>query len=154
MEGITDTPRTSNIIAHVIRLEPGQDLFPEMKNYLSKHSINAAFIMTCVGSLKKIHLRTAAGGGETKYLIEEKCYEIVSLVGCISLERCHVHVGLSDHEGNGFGGHLMDSGNIIFTTAEIVIGVLPQLHFEQVHCDKSGWPELVAKKVNNDSNTL
>ena len=73
-------------------------------------------------------------------------FEIVSLVGCISIERCHVHICLSDKNGKTIGGHLLDEGNIIFTTGEIVLGVLPELKFSEKQCDLSGWPELIVEK--------
>ena len=52
---------TSNIVAHVFRLVPGQDLYVELKEYLKVNNINSAFILTCVGSLQKINIRTATG---------------------------------------------------------------------------------------------
>jgi predicted DNA-binding protein with PD1-like motif len=136
-------PFTSSIKAHVLRLLPGDDLYVELKRYLETHNIRAAFIMTCVGSLKQIHIRTAAGSEETRYIKSENFYEIVSLVGCISIGRCHVHIGLSENNGNAIGGHLMSEGNLIFTTAEIVLAELPHLTFSEQICNKSGWPELV-----------
>ena len=145
---IKKTNNSSPIIAHVIRLLPDQDLYIEIKNYLINNNINAAFIMTCVGSLKKIHIRTAAGSEETRYIISDKYYEITSLVGCVSIDRTHIHITLSQNDGAAIGGHLMSSGNIVYTTAEIVLGVLPDLKFTQEQCDKSGWPELVINKLN------
>ena len=41
----------------------------------------------------------------------------------MSVERCHVHICLSDKEGNTIGGHLMPENNIVYTTAELVLGV-------------------------------
>jgi predicted DNA-binding protein with PD1-like motif len=100
--------------------------------------------MTCVGSLKKINIRLASG---LTFLTLEKNHEIVSLVGNISMEREHVHIGLSDEKGLAFGGHLLD-GNLVYTTAEIVLGVLPQLKYSKAKCEKSGWEELIVSKIN------
>ena len=48
----------SDLKAHVIRLLPDTDLFEEIKLYINRNKINAATILTCVGSLKKINIRT------------------------------------------------------------------------------------------------
>lgn len=134
---------TSNITAHVLRLKPGQDLYQEIINYINTNNIEAAFIMTCVGSLKKANLRTATGAN---FIQLSECHEIVSLVGCISKNRKHLHISLGDKDGAMKGGHLMPEGNIVYTTAEIVIGELPGLFFDEEHCEMSTWPELKISK--------
>ena len=139
-----ETVYSSGIVAHVLRLKPDQDLYKEIRAYINKNSIQACFVMTCVGSLKKINIRLACG---LTYLSLTQNFEIVSLVGNISMEREHLHIGLSDSEGKAFGGHLMD-GNIVYTTAEIVLGVLPELKFSKALCEKSGWEELTINKLN------
>lgn len=130
---------TSSMVAHVFRLLPDSDLYGEIISYLKKNNIKAACIISCVGSLKKINLRTATGND---FLQIQDNFEIVSLVGSVSMERCHIHISLSDKDGKAFGGHLMRQGNIVFTTAEIVLGVFEQLNFSEEFCNKSGWPEL------------
>ena len=135
---------TSYIKAHVLRLKPDQDLYKELADYITKNKIKAAFILSCVGSLKEINIRLASG---KTFLSKKENFEIVSLVGCISLQRTHLHISLSDYQGNAIGGHLLDQNNFIFTTAEIVLGELPQLEFTEEKCELSGWPELkVCKK--------
>lgn len=138
------TPNTSNIVAHVIRLLPDQDLYKEIRSYVNSNNIQACFIMTCVGSLKKINIRLASG---QTFLTLEKNFEIISLVGNVSIEREHLHISLSDETGKAIGGHLLD-GNLVYTTAEIVLGVLPSLKFTKAICEKSGWEELVISKIN------
>ena len=134
---------TSNIIAHALRLKPGDDLFKSIKNYVIEKKIKAGFIMTCVGSLQEINIRLA---NADKFLVKKEHFEIVSLVGCVSCNnRYHLHISISDHEGNTKGGHLKDN-NIVFTTAEIVIGELPQLSFHEVNNPGEDWPELEIKK--------
>jgi predicted DNA-binding protein with PD1-like motif len=130
---------TSNITAHVMRFIPGQDLYQELINYLRANNIQAAFIITCVGSLSETHIRTAKG---KEFLKIKDPVEIVSLVGCISVERCHVHISISDVDGKTIGRHLMEEGNIVRTTAEVVLGELPSIKFSEEHCHMSGWPEL------------
>lgn len=137
----------SNIIAHVFRLLPDMDLHTELTNYLKTHKIKAACILSCVGSLKEINIRLASG---KTFLTKKENFEIVSLVGCISEERNHIHISLSDDKGIAFGGHLMPENNLVYTTAEIVIGEFPELVFQQEQCEKSTWPELVVVENKND----
>jgi predicted DNA-binding protein with PD1-like motif len=63
------------------------------------------------------------------------------------MEREHLHIALSDETGKAIGGHLLD-GNLVYTTAEVVLGVLPNLKFTKELCEKSGWEELVISKIN------
>ena len=129
----------SNIIAHVFRLKSGDDLFNSIKEYVNENKIKAGFIMSCVGSLQEINIRLA---NADKFLVRKEHYEIVSLVGCVSCNnRFHLHISISDSEGNTKGGHLKDK-NIVYTTAEIVIGELPELNFSEVNNPGEDWPEL------------
>jgi predicted DNA-binding protein with PD1-like motif len=130
---------TSNMIYHVMRLEPGMDLYVEMLRYIKTNRIQAATIVSCVGSLQKIHIRTATA---KNFIVKEDNYEILSLVGSVSVERNHVHISLGDYEGNVIGGHLMQEGNIVYTTAELVLGEFTDLKFSEKKCQFSGWPEL------------
>ena len=135
---------TSNIVAHAFRLKPGQDLYQSLRTYVNDHKIQSAFVMTCVGSLQKVNIRLAEAAD---YLINEGHYEITSLVGCLSCnDRLHIHITIADKHGNCFGGHLSSEGNIIFTTAEIVLGELPQLVFTKERDESSGWDELKIAK--------
>ena len=135
----------SNIIAHVFRLKPGDDLFNSIKEYVIEKKIKAGFIMSCVGSLQEINIRLA---NADKFLVKKEHFEIVSLVGCIGCnDRYHLHISVSDSEGNTKGGHLKEN-NIVYTTAEIVIGELPQLSFIKVNNPGEDWPELEIKKNN------
>ena len=134
----------SNIIAHALRLKPGEDLFKSIKDFVKNRKIKAGFIMTCVGSLQEINIRLA---NADKFLVKKENFEIVSLVGCVSCnERYHLHISISDKDGHTFGGHLKEN-NIIYTTAEIVIGELPQLSFSEVNNPGEDWPELKIDQI-------
>ena len=136
---------TSNIIAHALRLKPGDDLYKSIQKYVIEKKIMAGFIMTCVGSLKEINIRLA---NADKFLVKKDHFEIVSLVGCFGCnDRYHLHISVSDCEGKTIGGHLKEN-NIVYTTAEIVIGELPQLSFLKVNNPGEDWPELKIQKNN------
>ena len=95
--------------------------------------------MSCVDSLQEINIRLA---NADKFLVKKENFEIVSLVGCVSCNnRFHLHISINDSEGNTKGGHSKDK-NIVYTTAEVVIGELPELSFSEVNNPGEVWPEL------------
>jgi len=124
--------------AHCLRLRPGQDLFEELQSLVKAHSIRAAVIVTCVGSLTHVTLRLANQPGPTSWTGH---FEIVSLVGTLSCLGSHVHLSVSNSTGQTIGGHLLP-GNLIYTTAEICLAILPDVSFER-HLDSTyGYEEL------------
>jgi predicted DNA-binding protein with PD1-like motif len=108
-----------------LRLEPGDDLRLKLMEFATRHNLHAAYVITCVGSLKAVALRFADQKGAT---VLEGPFEIVSLVGTLSPDGPHLHVSVSDATGRTFGGHLAE-GSIVYTTAEVVIGELPGARF-------------------------
>ena len=112
---------------YALRLRPNQDLRHELETFAAAHDLRAAFILTCVGSLRHAALRLANKPDTTHY--EDK-FEIVSLVGTLSKDGPHLHISLSDGTGAMIGGHLQ-LGNLIYTTAEIVIGELSDKVFSR-----------------------
>jgi uncharacterized protein len=76
-------------------------------------------------------------------------HEIVSLVGTLSNnDASHLHISISDKNGLVKGGHVM-SGCKVFTTAEVVLGVLNDLKYTREYCEQSGFDELVVVKKEN-----
>ena len=129
---------------YVFRLKPGEDLRKEVEKYSKKKEIKAGVIITCVGSLTKAVLRLAEDLEVREF---NKGFEIVSLVGTISKDGMHLHLSISDKEGNVVGGHLKD-GCIIHTTAEIVIGELGGWELRRGEDSETGFKELVVKKIS------
>jgi predicted DNA-binding protein with PD1-like motif len=124
-----------------LRLEPGQDLRGEIEAFVLRERIEAGVILTCVGSLRKVALRPA--GQEDPLMIDED-FEIVSLVGTLSTEGCHLHISVSDPHGVTMGGHLL-KGCEVRTTAEIVVLSLEGLRFGRELDPKTGYKELVIR---------
>ena len=121
-----------------LRLLPGQDLKNELDSLIEKKNIEAACVVTCVGSLTRAVLRFA----NQKLATELKGhFEIVSLTGTLSKHGSHCHIALSDESGRTYGAHLLE-GCEIYTTAEIVIGVLPTLRVSRILDTRTGYPEL------------
>eukprot|EP01097_Dermamoeba_algensis_P011590 TRINITY_DN9015_c0_g1_i1.p1 TRINITY_DN9015_c0_g1~~TRINITY_DN9015_c0_g1_i1.p1 ORF type:complete len:150 (+),score=33.35 TRINITY_DN9015_c0_g1_i1:109-558(+) len=126
------------------RLLPGSDLKQSLLSIAKQHQLKAACVLTCVGSLQKVHIRLA-GGFDFLTLAETK-QEIVSLVGTFNESGSHLHISFGDVDGNVKGGHLME-GNLIYTTAELVIGILDQVAFNRVPDSNTGCLELLPQQL-------
>ncbi|MCG8531142.1 MAG: DNA-binding protein [Desulfovibrionales bacterium] len=121
-----------------IRLHPDQDLLLELERYATQKNIDAACVVTCVGSLTTAVLRFANQNEPTTVTGH---FEIVSLTGMFSTHGSHFHIAISDKNGKTLGAHLLP-GSRIYTTAEIVIGVLPHHQFLRTFDPQTGYPEL------------
>ncbi len=121
-----------------LRLRPNHDLKQELVAFAMRESLQAGFVLTCVGSLRRAALRLADRSETTVY---DAKFEILSLVGTLSPDGPHLHVALSDGEGRTIGGHLQD-GSLIYTTAEIVVGELDDLMFSRPIDPETTYDEL------------
>lgn len=124
---------------YATRLQPNEDLKTALENYVREKQIGAGVILTCVGSLNCATLRMS---DENVLKTFAGKFEIVSLVGTLSPNGCHLHISLSDKNGNVVGGHLKE-GCTIYTTAEIVIGDIKNLTFSRVLDEGTGFKELI-----------
>ena len=62
-------------------------------------------------------------------------------MGTLSKDGVHIHISVSDTNGNTIGGHLMN-GCIINTTAEVIILNLDKFLFERNYDESTGYKEL------------
>ncbi len=125
-----------------IRLKPGQDLKKALDAIVIQERIGAGAVLTCVGSLTDVTLRLA---NQEKPSIWHGHFEIVSLVGTLSSSGSHIHLSVSDSTGKTLGGHLLD-GCVIYTTAELVIGIMPDITYTREPDPTFGYHELVIRK--------
>jgi predicted DNA-binding protein with PD1-like motif len=139
-------PYSSSIKAVTIRLKPGEDVKASLDNYAKEHYIKAACIITSVGSLTQATIRYANQPAAGTLIGK---FEIISLTGTIAASGSHLHIAISDGTGKMTGGHLKE-GSIVYTTAEIVIGVLPEVKFSRETDETYGFKELVVKHINMD----
>ena len=128
---------------HVFRLHPGDDLRRSIEDYAKGHGLQAAVVLSCVGSLRHARLRDASGVNIRE--TAEDC-EIVSVTGTVSAERLHLHISLSREDLTVFGGHLAE-GCLIKTTAEIVLLELDGLRFGKVYDEETGYHELALRSL-------
>lgn len=127
--------------AMAFRLHPGQDLVLGLEEFIRQHSLQAACVLTCVGSLQRAVLRLADLPAAARFTGP---FEIVSLTGTLSMHGSHCHLSISDSTGKTIGGHLMP-GCIIYTTAEIVLGVLPGIRFTRPVDPETTYDELMVQ---------
>lgn len=123
------------------RLKPNQDLKESLKDFVEQNNIQAGFILTAVGSLQQATIRFAS---QDNYQVFNEQFEIVSLVGTLSIHGIHLHISISDKNGKTIGGHLVD-GCIIYTTAEIVMGTSEEFMFMRTVDENTGYQELDIK---------
>jgi predicted DNA-binding protein with PD1-like motif len=122
-----------------LRLRPGEDPKVALDSFAQANKLEAACVLTCVGSLRKAVLRYA---NQEQAVTLEGRFEIVSLTGVFSVHGSHYHIAISDGEGRTYGAHLMD-GSEIYTTAEIVLASLDNnVHFFRSFDPQTGYPEL------------
>ena len=125
-----------------IRLCAGDKLREAIYKIAKEQNIKAGTVLTCVGSLQKINIRLA---GAEQSISSQNKYEILSLTGTFNqLEQGHFHIAVSDSKGNCLGGHLL-ADNIVATTAELILGILPEKRFLREKDPTTGYLELIIK---------
>jgi uncharacterized protein len=129
---------------HPLRLKPGADLKKEIETYVKSNQIQAGWVATCVGSLTNYNIRFA---NQPEGNRGEGHFEIVSLTGTVSVNGSHLHISISDSTGKTIGGHLLD-GNIVYTTAEIILHEDDGYEFTRQKDGTTPWEELQIKKKN------
>jgi predicted DNA-binding protein with PD1-like motif len=127
---------------YTFRLKPGQDLFDSIDAFVMQEQVEAGCVLSGVGSLTHATLRLANREFYTEY---EGRFEIVSITGTVSIHGSHLHISISDGDGNTLGGHLV-SGCKIYTTAEIVIAAFTDVVYKREFAEDSGYDELTVYK--------
>ena len=125
--------------AFTFRLKPGQDLFNEIEAVVSEKNIEAGCVLSAVGSLTHATLRLANRDYYSEY---DGHFEIVSMIGTVSIHGSHLHISISDGDGKTIGGHLVP-GSKIYTTAEMVLGIFDDVVYKREFSEDSGYEELV-----------
>lgn len=125
------------------RFEKGSDLKESIINLAKENIVTAGVVVCSVGSLSKVNLRLA---GATENLEKSGEFEIISVNGRIAKDGSHVHLHLSvsDHKGDVFGGHVKE-GCIVRTTLELVILAFDNVVYTVGNDHKTGFKELFIK---------
>jgi len=124
------------------RLLPGADLKQALRRIVEEHGLRAGCIVSCVGSLARARLRMAGAAGEPEcFRSLDEPTEIISLVGTLCPDGLHLHIALARRDGQCVGGHLVE-GCFVHTTAELIVGELPDLEFHREPDPETGYREL------------
>lgn len=128
-----------------IRLHPGNDLRQSLLQVAHDQPIAAGFILSGIGSLKQAAIRFA---NQKHATILTGYFEIVTLAGTLSNQGVHLHMAIASQSGRVIGGHVSD-GCLIYTTAELVIGLLDAVSFCREPDPQTGFAELLiqAKEI-------
>ena len=121
-----------------LRLPPGADLRLALEAWMGEQEVLAGCVISAVGSLSVAQLRLA-GAAEATAIRGE--LEILSLSGTLSPDGIHLHIAIADSSGTVIGGHLC-AGSLVRTTAELVIGLLPEWRFRRELDPVTGYTEL------------
>jgi predicted DNA-binding protein with PD1-like motif len=121
-----------------LRLPPGADLRRALETWMGKQQEQAGCLISAVGSLSLAQLRLAGAAQATAIHGE---LEILSLSGTLSPDGAQLHLAISGSSGAVIGGHLC-AGSLVRTTAELVIGLLPEWRFSRELDPATGYPEL------------
>jgi len=121
-----------------LRLRPGDDLRQALEAWMSEQEEQAGCLISCVGSLSVAQLRLA-GAKEASVISGD--LEILSLTGTLSSDGAHLHISVANNNGAVIGGHLC-CGSLVRTTAELVIGLLPEWRFRREFDPTTGYAEL------------
>ena len=101
----------------------------------------SAFVVAGIGSLVDAHLRYAGKSTAARIIGP---LEILTLSGTLTPDGAHLHMSVSDAAGRVYGGHV-GYGNIVRTTAEILLVLLPEGSLTRQHDPATGFKELVVR---------
>jgi uncharacterized protein len=124
-----------------LRLMPGDDLRITLEAIARDRGMHAAFVLQGIGSLSVATIRYA---GIDKPAGLHGDFEILTLAGSLASSGAHLHIAVSDASGRVIGGHVA-AGCVVRTTAEILLGVLPDFHFSRETDPQTGFAELVVR---------
>lgn len=132
---------TARFIA--FRLRPGDDLRSVIETRFAAEPEEAGFVAAAVGSLTWTHLRLADQDHATRFMGP---MEILALSGTLSLDGPHLHASVAAADGHAIGGHLL-TDSPVYTTAEIVLGLLDGVRFERPVDPETGSRELAIQPL-------
>ncbi|MFK8183812.1 MAG: PPC domain-containing DNA-binding protein [Phormidesmis sp.] len=129
----------SQLSVIAIRLKPKTDIRQQLELIAKEQNISAGVILGAVGSLSQTCLRFA---GSDEHTTLEGKHEILTLSGMLSKAGVHLHMSVSDSNGRCVGGHVVD-GCQVYTTLEVVIGLMPHITFQREMDLTTKFPELL-----------
>jgi uncharacterized protein len=130
-----------------LRLPPGADLRRSLEQQANAALAGSAFVVAGIGSLSGAVIRLAAADQET-YLTGP--FELISLSGTLASNGAHLHMSVANAAGQVFGGHVC-YGNIIRTTAELLLVAVEGWSLSRALDPNTGYQELQVKRLGGDA---
>lgn len=134
---------SSRVCIATLRLKPKDDVRGQLKTFALDQKIEAASIISAVGSVEQAELRFA---NQDRYTTIRGPLEVVSLSGLFSVHGEHVHASLADAKGKVIGGHLGEQ-TLVYTTLELVIAIYPELSFKRSPDPSTTFKELFVERI-------
>lgn len=128
---------------HVLRLLPGEDVRTQLGDWAKKQGLEAAVLVSAVGSLTKASIRY---GGRDEGSLLDGDLEVCALSGTLSKHGMHLHLAVSDGQGRMTGGHLL-AGSIVRTTLEVAIQEIGGLRMLRKPDPRTGYEELFPEVI-------
>lgn len=135
----------------VARILPGNEMIESIKEICKENKIEKAHINTCIGSLKKVTFAYAVSDSNYFYKIKySKPVEIngpiefLGAQGIVAKDddgnyQVHFHAQFSDETMKVYGGHLLEHGNIVLATIDIVINEIIDVNIKRNYHEESGF---------------
>lgn len=82
---------------------------------------------------------------ELDKIVQIQGIEAGAILTCVGSRGSHIHLSVSDSTGRTLSGHLLP-GCKIYTTAELVIGILPDIVYTRKPDSAFGYKELVVRR--------
>lgn len=133
------------------RILPDSEMMLSIQEICKKHNIENAYISTCIGSLKKVSFVYALKDLNSFYKIKysepveiEGSIEFLGAQGIIAKDnqgkyQIHVHAQFSDETMKVYGGHLLNEGNIVLATIDVIINEIIDINIRRNYHAKSGF---------------
>jgi len=128
---------------HVLRLLPGEDVRIQLAQWCTAQGIEAAVVLSAVGSLSTANLRY---GGRSTESATSGDLEVCSLSGTLSKHGLHLHLAIADADGHMLGGHLLE-GCVVRTTLELAVNELGGVRLKRALDERTGYSELLPETI-------
>ena len=135
----------------IVRILPGEDLIPSIIECCREHNVMAGYIVVCIGSLQKASFVYAVENNDTYFKMVyseaqkiDGPFEFLGGQGIIGLDeyngwQVHMHASFCDKDRNVMAGHMLDEGNIVLATMEVVIHEIHDMSLKRIYHHQSGF---------------
>lgn len=137
----------------VARLMPGTELLAGIEAICKEHQIESGAVTTLLGSLRQLNyvypIPCPGAKANLRYcdpIVIEGPIEILCGAGTVGIMKetgkmaVHLHAACSASTGVVYGGHLLDQGNPVAVTVEVVIEALDGAVLSRAMDDETGMP--------------